>query len=216
MTFSINVLLNRARSAVAAIGTAAAIAGCGGGAESVGPDGLTQSDVNAMVRAMNTVGAFAFDLSLANAPDSPGLALQMSVRPLSAQYTCPGGGTILFGGSIETYYSGTNSAFVIEVEQKHAGCTTAIANGRTWTFEGDPSATLHTESVANSITHVVRMHGWFRGNFTWTSNDGLSGSCAADIKLSSNAAPAKNDPSRALPSGQIEGEFCGRSVDVHY
>jgi hypothetical protein len=206
------------QSRVVCTAVLALAAGCGGGDDAVGPDGLSGTDVNSMVDALNVVGAFSFDLSLiAGQPLTSGLGAQSRTTSIDRDVACAGGGVIHMSGIYEAIFSGAQGAYSVDVAQQHDRCEITTPKGRRWTFDGQPSVTLHVEYIINSSTHVIRMLGSSRGSFAWTSESGLAGSCDADVKLSANGVPAtRENPGLGVVTGQITGHICGRYVDVHY
>ncbi|HYV98357.1 MAG TPA: hypothetical protein VE967_12930 [Gemmatimonadaceae bacterium] len=193
---------------------------CGGDATEPA-DGLTAADVRSMIEALDEVDAFSFNFGAGarGATIDRGLGLQFYTRvdTISQNISCAGGGTANLAGRLETVSAGADASYDITLVERHSSCAGTMHNGRQFTFDGDPSGTLVLYYSLNSTTKVMKMHGTFVGTFQWRNVDGRSGTCSADLALSSTH-PASTDTHRIETgsAGQITGHICSRAFDVHY
>ncbi|HYV99335.1 MAG TPA: hypothetical protein VE967_17895 [Gemmatimonadaceae bacterium] len=191
---------------------------CGGGDQATEIDGLTSTEVSAVVESLTEVGAFSFDLGLVAPSVRPGVAaLTTRFVQVDRVLPCAGGGAVHIVGEFESYISGPDVAYDIDLTETHDGCRGTVHNGRQFTFSGSPSARMRMQYSQNTNTRVTRMHGSFAGTFNWTDIDGASGACTADLTLSSNHQSfTLIDKIDIGVTGQITGTICSRKVDVHY
>ena len=186
----------------AAVVLAALTLACG---DATGPARLTEDQVGDMLSAMSLV---------AYSGDTPGSAMSnASLRgssqtlnatvSVSQTVSCPNGGTASVSGtSTDDPDAGTASALIT---QSFDDCAATSAEGRVWTFNGDPSIVTSVSSTVNEATGAFSMNVTQIGGIRFSSNLG-SGACPINLTMTMSG----DDDSFSLT---MNGSACGHSIE---
>ncbi len=159
-------------------------AACGGDATS--PQlSLTDAESAEMFSTLFGIGGFDGGTALKIATPTRDAAVNLTVN-------CPAGGTAVVTGSSTDGTTGTS----VSVTQQYNNCkNTAMASGKTWTFNGSLTfaGTLQTSGAVNAT---------MRGSVS-TSNGTKSGACPIDITISLAASGG---------AGGVTGSICGKAL----
>jgi hypothetical protein len=168
------------------------IAACGGDSGTEPEvDALTESEVTALMAALESMGAL----------ETGGTTAELEVGANSTTQPCPLGGVIEVSGDITDHSAGDTLAFEFDVTVVHQACIVS-GNGLTFTLSGSPSL----RQVGN-----VSLVGLFLGNgsltaslvgaLEWTTG-ARSGVCSINVSMSAEVV-------EGIEAGSATGTVCG-------
>lgn len=176
-------LFRRASLALAAFTLA-----CG---DSTGPSNLSQQQVGDMLNAMAAVSSFG---------SMPGTA--PAIVTVSQTVDCPNGGSATVNGTVnENEEAGTAT---VHITQGFSGCAATSAQGRVWTFDGNPHIVTNVSMTSNQTTGAFSMTATQVGGVRFSSDLG-SGNC--QINLTFTLSGNENSI-----SGSLSGSACGHNI----
>ena len=189
-----------------AAGLALTLAACGGDPLGVNAgDELTDAEIQAIFNAFSgAVGGIDASAHVAAPVDGIQMADIHVDQDVSVSTQCSLGGEISLDGSVDGTVNDETFASDIEMEV-----------GVQFDACGIPSDqnTLTVDGTVEFYSHVVLNDGSFSvdgtqiGGFSFTSDDGRSGSCAIDIDFSASYTEGSSAQS------SVTGTVCGRSAN---
>lgn len=205
------------RSALGGLALALAVvlglAACGD--DGTGPEtGLTTQEAEQVAEAIGQQMGF-FGFSGGSASVQPDLVPRGGTAEQSSSFafetSCPGGGSVVFSGTVTADESGSSSS--LDGELDFDDCARTTSEGSTVTLTTRPVYDWTGTFEVVSETEF-QMDSSLGGDFDWQL-DGKSGSCGLAIETSLNVS-ATQDGSSATVSGSTTGEVCGVGVDSSF
>ena len=199
---------------ITAIVMAAALAACGGEGGGSGsptapsqPRTLTSAEATAVARAL--VSPSVNVAQRGNTPSgSSAPSYETSVGngeiPFNFTVPCKPTGSANLNGRLSAVWSNEQVAFLVQafVAVRHQACPVQTDHGVV-TVTGDPNVELSLTAAVNA-TGIVALLGTEKGTIRWTTADGASGQCHADVQALAIAG---------TPNYHVWGTVCGKSVD---
>lgn len=188
-------LIRRASLALVALTLA-----CG---DSTGPVNLSEEQVGEMLEAMSTVSYIGEGMPGTASAGGFGAALQLANATVSVSETveCPNGGSASYSGTVIDNEDGSGSA---EITQSFDNCAGTSAQGRVWTFNGDPNIVTEVSVNFNETTGAFSLTASQVGGIRFASDLG-SGACEIDVTFTMSGT-------QNSLSASVSGEACGRSI----
>lgn len=183
----------------ALLAMAGGIWGCGDGA--TGPDGdaLTLEESEALLEAVNLVGARALEA------DPGSFAGSVSVTA-----NCSGGGVVNAGGTLVPSETETGISLQANLTIVPQGCV-ETARGRTFTLDGAPSLRQtgsYAFSMPEELALVFDVNVSMVGSLAYELEE-RNGTCEVSVTVESRL-----DFSDLMQTGRASGTLCGNAVDI--
>jgi hypothetical protein len=197
--------------AVAFLGAAGAIAGCGGSDSSTGPTSgggsktLTAAEAQQVSAALFTEISKAFATATVTTSDL-GPTASLAAAPTTVKETvkgnCTNGGTITGNATVTIDFNtaGTSGTEAMTMTITAAGCKVNTGS-QVIAIDGNLNYSFSATVTNGQITSPYTWHG--TGNWSWSGG----GSCSMDYSVSYNPTTGK---------GTETGTFCGTSINATF
>lgn len=158
-----------------------------------------------------TLGFGASEQPVLNLPNGISFSASSPAETINETFSssdsCDGGGTISVSGSVTGDVDDTTGEGNAELELT-MNFTNCLVTGQTrqYTVSGDPNITMagDFEFTQTSFSFTFQV----RGGFSFTTDDGRSGTCAVSIDVSGSF-----DQSTGSSSESVNGSMCGRNIN---
>jgi hypothetical protein len=176
----------------AALGIAVSACSDSGGTGTNSGDPLDADEANALFNQLFSIGFGG--ISSAPAPMKAAAAEPIPETTSS----CPGGGSVTVSGNVDANSSGGT----FDITETISGCV-VTSDGVAFTVNGDPNIRITGDVTVNQTAQTVDIDMSMKGGFSYSADDGRSGSCAVDVSISVTGT-----------SASVTGTVCGQSVSV--
>lgn len=175
-------------------------AGCGDDDE---PAGLTGEEAGALALKVGAVSSLAWFEKRGH-----GSGEYEFVVP------CSGSGNVTFSGKRETDV-GLESTFDVDGTQKYNACAEVVESGETITLSGTVNERLSFTRRPLIGPTVIDIEGTWKGAVVWSSSNGDSGECEADLALDATFMDDGWSEELGLLGG-LDGTFCAIAVNAPF
>ena len=172
-----------------------AVSACGDDGGAVGTtsgDPLNSTEANAVFNQL-------FGIGFGGLASPPALMAAPAAEPIPETTTqCPGGGSVTVSGDV----SGGTTSGSFDITETISGCV-VTEGGVAFTVNGDPEIRITGDITIGQTLEDIDIDMTIRGGFTYSSDDGRSGSCGVDVSISMTGSTIS-----------ASGNVCGQSVVV--
>ena len=173
--------------------------GCGDGATGPDRDALTLAESEALLEAINLVGARALEADPASFAGTVSLAAN-----------CSGGGVVNAGGTLIPSETETGIRLLANLTIVPEGCV-ETARGRTFTLSGAPSLRQtgsYAFSMPEELAFVFDLNVSMVGALAYELDE-RDGTCEVSVTVESRL-----DFGDLVQTGRASGTLCGNAVDI--
>jgi hypothetical protein len=161
-------------------------------------DPLTAQEALDVYAQLNTAIATALGGAVPGPAASPGAAMD-PIPTVSAD--CPYGGSVTVSGDVNADNFGENGGSIdFSLTEEINGCG-VLSGGTTFTVDGDPYIAMSGDInvTIDGMSYDISGTYDLDGGFSYTADDGRSGSCAMDVSVNYGTL-------------SVSGSVCGQSV----
>jgi len=189
-----------ARFFALAAGLALFVTACG----SDGPTGTNSGDPLTTQEALDVYAQLnlAVSQALGGAVPGPAASPGEAMDPIpNVSADCPYGGSVSVSGDVDAGNFGQNGGSIsFTFTENISGCK-VMSGGYTFTVNGDPNIAINGDIDVSIDGQAYDISGTYDldGGFSYTSDDGRSGSCAMDVSVN-------------YGTFSVSGSICGQSL----
>jgi hypothetical protein len=161
-------------------------------------DPLTTQEALDVYAQLNLAVSQALGGAVPGPAATPGAAMD-PIPTVSAD--CPYGGSVTVSGDVDASDFGQNGGSLsFTFTESISGCK-VMSGGNTFTVDGDPNISISGDIDVTLSNQNYSLSGTYDldGGFSYTSDDGRSGSCAMDVSVD-------------YGTFSVSGSICGQSI----
>ena len=161
-------------------------------------DALTTQEALDVYAQLNAAIGTALGGAVPGPAASPGASMD-PIPTVSAD--CPYGGSVSVSGDVDASNFGENGGNISFTFTENINGCGVMSGGNTFTVDGDPNISISGDIDVSISGMSYNLSGTYdlSGGFSYTSDDGRSGSCAMDVSVD-------------YGTFSVSGSVCGQSL----